>query len=190
LRVLWLLEELELPHELITVPYTTPAREFFTQQTPLGKIPTIEDGEVVMCESGAIIEYLLERYGDGRLEPARGDPARARYLQWLHFAESTAYPPLGILVWLTRYRDDAAQHIALLEDVRHRAASGLGFLESSLGEGPWLLGELFSAADIMMGFTLLAARSLGVLDERYPQLREYLARLETRPALRRALRDG
>lgn len=187
LRVLWLLEELELPFELVTVPFTAPAREFFSQQTPLGKIPTLEDEGVLMCESGAILQYLLERYGNGRLEPARGDPARAAYLQWLHFAEATAYQPLGILVWLTRYRDDATDHIALLDDVRHRAAAGLGFIERAIGNGPWLLGATFSAADVMMGFTLMAARLLGVLDERYPGLCDYLERLEARPALQRAL---
>lgn len=187
LRVLWLLEELELPFELVTVPFTAPAREFFSQQTPFGKIPTLEDDDVVMCESGAILQYVLERYGQGRLEPAAGDPLRAAYLQWLHFAEATAYQPIGILVWLTRYRDDASDHIALLDDVRHRAAAGLAFVERAIGDGPWLLGTAFSAADVMMGFTLLAARLLGVLDERYPRLAGYLARLENRPALQRAL---
>jgi glutathione S-transferase len=189
LRVLWLLEELELPFELVTVPFTAPARDFFSQQTPLGKIPTLEDEDegVVMCESGAILQYILERHGNGRLEPAHGDPARAAYLQWLHFAEATAYPPIGILVWLTRYRDDASEHVALFDDVRHRAASGLGFVERAIGDGPWLLGDAFTAADVMMGFTLLAARLLGLLDERYPRLHGYLARLEARPALQRAL---
>lgn len=186
-RVLWLLEELELPYELVTVPFTAPARDFFSQQTPLGKIPTLEDGAVVMCESGAIIEYILERYGEGRLAPAVGHPDRAAFLQWLHFAESTAYPPLGNLVWLTRYRDDVDKHIALLEDIRHRAASGLDFLESGLDERPYLVGADFTAADVMMGFTLLAARFLGMLDERYPRLSAYLDRLESRPALQRAL---
>lgn len=187
LRILWLLEELELPFELVSVPFAAPAREFFAQQTPLGKIPTIEDDGIVMCESGAIVQYVLERHGNGRLEPAVGEPGRAAYLQWLHFAEATAYQPIGILAWLTRYRDDAADHIALLDDVRHRAAAGLAFLEEAIGEGPWLLGERFTAADVMMGFTLLAARMLGVLDERYPQLVRYLDRLQGRPALQRAL---
>ena len=186
-RVLWLLEELELPFELVTVPFKTPSSDFFAQETPLGKIPTLEDGAVVLCESGAIVEYILERYGDNRLAPAIGAPERGRYLQWLHFAEGTAYLPLGVLVWLTRYRDDAEKHISLLEDLRHRAACGMAFIEEHFGEGPWLLGEQFSAADVMTGFTLTAARNLGVLDERYPALMDYFSRIEARPAYQRAM---
>lgn len=186
-RVLWLLEELALPVELVTVPFKAPSSEFFVQETPLGKIPTLEDEGTVLCESGAIVEYLLERYGEGRLAPEVSSPLRARYLQWLHFAEGTAYLPLGVMVWLTRYRDDAEKHVSLLEDLRHRAAGGMAFLEQHLGEGPWLLGDDFSAADVMTGFTLTAARNLGVLDDRYPGLMAYIARLEARPAYQRAV---
>jgi len=145
-----------------------------------------EDGEVVMCESGAIVEYILERYGAGRLAPPIGSPARAAFLQWLHFAESTAFPPLGIIVWLTRYRGDAEQQAALLEDARTRAEAGLDFLQRGLGSKRFLLGDGFSAADVMMGFTLAAARALGVLDDRHPVLNEYLARLQARPAFQKA----
>ena len=186
-RVLWLLEELELPYELERVEFLPPAKSFFAQRTPLSKLPTIEDGKVVMCESGAILEYILERYGDGRLAPPIGAPERATFLQWLHFAESTAFPPLGIVVWLTQYRDDAAQHETIIEDARGRAAMGLEFLERELGDNSYLLGDDFSAADIMMGFTLVAAQLLGVLDERHPRLGNYVARLGARPAFQRAL---
>jgi len=186
-RILWLLEELELDYEVARTDFRPPAEQFFAQSTPLGKFPTLQDGEVLMCESGAIVEYLLERYGNGRLAPPVGSPARAAYLQWLHFAESTAFPPLGILVWLTRYRDDATEHLTLIEDTRTRAASGFEFLERELGDKRYLLGDEFSAADIMMGFTLIAARTLGVLDQHYPGLQRYLGRLEARPALQKAL---
>ncbi len=189
-RILWLLEELGLPYELERVDFLPPAKRFFAQQTPLGKLPTIEDGDVVMCESGAIVEYILERYGEGRLAPPVASRERAAFLQWLHFAESTAFPPLGILVWLGRYRDDAAEHPALVEDARARAAMGLDFLEGELGEGPYLIGEEFSAADVMMGFTLVAARMLGVLDDRHPRLNDYVARLQARPALQKAMAVG
>jgi len=186
-RILWLLEELGLPYELESVEFLPTTDTFFQQKTPTGKLPTIEDGAVVMCESGAIVEYILERYGQGRLAPAIGTPERARFLQWLHYAESTAFPPLGIVVWLTRYREAAAADDALLADARKRAASGLGFLERELGQGPYLLGEAFSAADVMMGFTLMAARLLGVLDSRFPGLGAYLDRLQQRPALKKVL---
>lgn len=186
-RILWLLEELGLRYELGSVTFRPPATQFFAQQTPLGKLPTLEDGGVVMCESGAIIEYILERYGNGRLAPPPGSPDRAAFLQWLHFAESTAFPPLGIIVWLTLYRQDQERQMALVEDARARAAMRFDFLESQLGDDPYLVGAQFSAADIMMGFTLVAARLLSVLDKRYPKLLAYLERLEARPAFQRAV---
>jgi glutathione S-transferase len=186
-RILWLLEELALPYTLERVDFQPPVSRFFAQRTPTGKLPTIEDGDVVMCESGAIVEYVLERYGRGRLAPPVGSPDRARFLQWIHFAESTAFPPLGVLVWLTRYRKDAASHSALVEDARVRAATGLDFLERELGQNAYLVGDQFTAADVMMGFTLVAARLLGVLGDRHPTLNAYLARLEKRPAFQKAI---
>jgi glutathione S-transferase len=139
-----------------------------------------------MCESGAIVEYILERYGNGRLAPPVGSPMRGEFLQWLHFAESTAFPPLGILVWLTLYRNDGEKSREIVEDARARAAMGLEFLERALGDKTYLLGDEFSAADIMMGFTLVAAQFLGVLDERFPRLGAYAARLQARPAFQKA----
>ncbi len=185
-RILWLLEEMGVPYELERVDFLPPAKNFFAQQTPLGKLPTIEDGDVVMCESGAIVEYILERYDDGRFAPPVGSPERAAFLQWLHFAESTAFPPLGIVVWLTLYRDDADQHQTIVDEARARASMSFAFLEREIGEKTYLLGDDFSAADIMFGFTLGAARMLGILDDRYPKTSAYLARLEERPAFQKA----
>lgn len=185
-RIVWLLEELGLPYELERVAFVPPAKQFFNQATPLQKLPTLEDGDVLMCESGAIVEYILERYGEGRLAPAIGSPARARFLQWVHFAESTAFPPVGIVVWLSLYRDDASEHPELLADARRRATSGLDFLVEQLASDAYLLGDEFSAADIMMGFTLEAAQLLGLLGDAYPALDAYLARLRERPAFQKA----
>src|SRR5262245_31508468 len=103
-RIRWLLEELGLPHELRRVPFTPPTGRWFSQATPSGKFPVLEDGEVTMFESGAILEYVLERYGEGRLAPPVGSPRRAEFLQWAHFAEATAFAPLGIIVWHTFYK--------------------------------------------------------------------------------------
>jgi glutathione S-transferase len=185
-RILWLLEELELPYELVRGEFIPPATRFFAQDTPTGKFPTLEDGNIVMCESGAIVEYILERYGEGRLAPRVGSPDRAAFLQWLHYAEATAFPPVGIVVWLSRYREGADGE-SLLADARERAASGFDYLEKELGEKTWLLGDAFTAADIMMGFTLIAARAVAVLDERHPRLLAYLSRLLERPALQKVV---
>lgn len=186
-RIVWLLEELGLPYELERVDFQTTANAFFTQKTPSGKIPVLEDDGVVMSESGAIVEFLLERYGEGRLAPAPGTPERARYLQWLHFAESTAYPPVGIVVWLVVYRGEAESQAELVADARARARSGFDHLEAELGDGPWLLGEDFTAADVMMGFTVAAARLLAVIDDAsHPRIAAYFGRLAARPAFAKA----
>jgi len=189
-RILWLLEELGLPYELERGEFAPPSTTFFQQKTPLGKYPTIEDGDVVMCESGAIVEYILERYGEGRLAPAIGTPERGAYLQWLHFAESTAFPPLGIVVWLSRYRDDAADNADILTDARARAEVGFDFLQRELGEKTYLLGEEFTAADVMMGFTLAAATVVELLDDRHQPLKAYLGRLMSRPAFLATMAAG
>jgi len=183
-RILWLLEELGLPYELVRGEFVPPATQFFNQATPTGKYPTIEDGDVVMFESGAIVEYILERYGEGRLAPPAGSPDRAAFLQWLHFAESTAFPPVGIVVWLSRYREGSDGE-ALLADALERARSSFDYLEKQVGDKPFLVGEEFSAADIMMGFTLLAAQAVGALDDRHPKMQAYLQRLLERPALQK-----
>jgi len=186
-RVLWLLEELGIPYQLERVAFQPPATRFHVQATPTGKFPTIQDGDVVMAESGAIVEYLLERYGEGRLAPSIGSPERAAFLQWLHYAESTAFPPLGIVVWLSAYRSGEADDPELLADARARAAASFDRLEGELQGREYLLPSGFSAADIMMGFTVVAGRLLGIWGEEHPALGAYTARLTERPAYQKAL---
>ncbi len=185
-RIVWLLEELSLPYELERVEFRPTTDRFFQQATPTGKLPTLEDGNIVMCESGAITEYVVETYGDGRLSPALGTAERAAYLQWIHFAESTAFPPIGVLVWLTLYRDRPEDLGRFIKDVEARVANGLYYLETALDGRTFLLGEAFTAADVMMGFTVNVAGMLGQLDDRYPNLTAYLGRLQDRPAFQKA----
>ncbi len=185
-RILWLLEELKLSYELEKHEFIPTGSKFFVQKTPHQKFPTIEDGPVVMSESGAIVEYLLEKYGKGRLAPPPGTPARARYLQWLHFSESTAFTPIGVLAWLTVYRSDAADHPDLIADGRSRAASAMAVVEKELSANDYLGGNEFTAADIMMGFTLVAAQMLGAIDQSYPNIAAYIERLSARPAFQKA----
>lgn len=188
-RIVWLLEEMGQPYALERVTFKATTDRFFIQDTPTGKIPTLTDGDVVMSESGAIVEFLLERYGAAGnvdLAPAAGTAARARYLQWLHYAESTAFAPLGVVIWLTRYRQDAAEHPVLVEDAQARARRAFEHLAEAFGSGPYLVGEQFTAADIMMGFTLFAAATLNALEDQ-PLLEEYLSRITARPAFARTL---
>jgi len=188
-RIRWLLEELGLPHRLERVAFAPPTGGFFSQATPLGKFPVLVDGAVTIFESGAIVEYVLERYGEGRLAPPIGAPLRGAFLQWLHFAEATAFPPLGTIVWHTFYKGDAERLASVVEDARSRSRTTLGVVDRALAGKDYLLGAEFSAADVMMGFTLEAAKALGVLGARFPNLVAYVGRLEARPAFQRATAD-
>lgn len=183
-RVLWLLEELALPYELEVLPpigTTTP----FSQATPTGKIPTLEDDTLVMFESIAIMEYVLDRYGDGRLAPERGSPAWGLLLQWLHYAEATAFPPLGYIARHTLALAEADRIAASAAENRALAARVLGVPEGVLAASDYLLGDEFTVADIAMGYTVGTAKLLGVL-EGFPNLEAYFGRLARRPAFQRA----
>ncbi len=186
-RVLWLLEELKLPVKLKMVEFKPTSDQFFIQDTPTGKIPTLQDGETIICESGAIVQYILDRYPNHDLEPLKSDANRGLYLQWFHYAESSAFGPLGNIVWLTQYRTDYMAQTDLIADAGLRARTALTFIESRFGENQYLIGDKLTAADIMMGFTLLAASTLGVLSGDYPKLSVYLERLNARPAFRTTL---
>jgi glutathione S-transferase len=188
-RIRWLLEELGLPYALRRVAFTPPSEGgFFSQATPGGKFPVLEDGDVTLGESGAIVQYVLERYGRGRLEPPIASPLRAPFLYWLHFAESTAFAPIGVLVWHTLYKHDADRLPTVIDDARSRARTTLAVVERGVAGRDRLLGADFSAADAMLGFTLAAADAFGLLAD-FPALRGYFARLQARPAFRRATAD-
>jgi glutathione S-transferase len=185
-RIYWLLEELGLPYELQVVEFTPPAGKTFAQQTPFGKLPALRDGDLEMFESGAILEYLLERYGQGRLAPAPGTAERGPFFQWIHFAEATAFPPLGNMAWHTMFRRDADTMPNAMADYRTWAVGALDVLEHALAGKSYLLGAEFSGADIMMGYTVQVAKWFGMLGDAYPNLNAYLTRLQARPAFQKA----
>ena len=189
-RIVWLLEELGLRYEVEPVAFTPPAVPF-SQPTPSGKVPVLVDGDLTMFESGAILEYVLERYGEGRLAPPPGTPARGTFLQWVHFAEATAAPPIGDVVRQMLFRTEAERVPGVLEEARERARVTFAVVERALAGRDYLLGREFSAADVMMGYTLAVARLVGVLDPAtQPNLAAYFARLEERPAFRKAFAGG
>lgn len=183
IRVAWLLEELEQEYELIPGEFQPTPEKFFIQNTPTGKFPTIEHDGLVLMESGAIIEYLCEVFQTDLIPPP-GTRAKAEVLKWIHYADATAFAPLGIVIWLSLYRNDADQHPELITAARSRATSGLKSVEERLQQHDWLSDD-FSAADIMMGFTVLAANLLGLVEAGSP-INGYIERLTTRPALQRA----
>lgn len=188
-RIYWLLEELGIPFELVPIEFNPAALKSpeYLKVNPLGKVPSIQDGSLTMIESGAIVEYILEKYGKGRLAPAPGSAARPAFLQWVHFAEATAMPPLALIAQHTLFKPEAERLPAVVADARNNAAAVLGVLEQNLAGKQYLLGNEFSAADIMMGYALLLMKWFGVLSDQYPNATNYLARLERRPALQKAL---
>lgn len=183
-RILWLLEELALPYRVETYARDATGRapEAYRRIHALGKSPVIRDGDVVLAESGAIVEYLLERHGGGRLAPSRRDELRPRFLFWLHFAEGTAmaFFVTGVVLGLT---SDGGGPIG--QAFQSEIQRILGYVADELGDGPWLLGEEFTAADVMMGYVVDVAEKRGGLAE-HPRLRAYVERLRERPAFVRA----
>lgn len=202
-RVLWLLEELALPYEVKRYardPKTMLAPPALAQVHPLGKSPVLTDGDIAVAESGAIVEYLVERAG-GRLQPAAGTAERRRWTYWLHFAEGTAMPPLLLKLVFDKVRGANVPFFIrpVLKAVADQVAKGFitpnlerqfAFMEAELARRDWFAGDAFSAADIQMSFPLEAAQARGGLDGRYPKLQAWLQRIHARPAYARALERG
>ncbi|HYD94798.1 MAG TPA: glutathione S-transferase [Noviherbaspirillum sp.] len=203
-RVLWLLEELGLEYDVKRYerdPKTMLAPPALREVHPLGKSPVITDDGLTLAESGAIIEYLVERYGEGRLSPAAGTPERLRYTYWMHYAEGSAMPPLllklvfdriehGPLPFLVKPVAKAIAQRAKKSFVLPQIERHLDYLESELGKQKWFAGRAFSAADIQMSFPLEAAAARGGLDAKRPRLMDFLERIHKRPAYKRALERG
>ena len=171
------------------------------QVHPLGKSPVITDGAITVAESGAIIEYLVSKYGNGRLLPADGTAERLRYTYWLHYAEGSAmFPLLMTLVFNFMPRQPMPFFIRpLVRSIAAKVKSSfiepqlqlhLGFMEAELGKAEWFAGSQFTAADIQMSFPLEAAATRGGLDGQYPRLSAFLKRIHAMPAYQRALEKG
>jgi glutathione S-transferase len=203
-RVLWLLEELGLPYDVKRYardPKTQLAPPELSQVHPLGKSPVITDGEVTVAESGAIVEYLVDTYGAGRLKPAAGTAEHRRYVYWLHFAEGSAMPPLLMKLVFDKVRGAKVPFFVkpVVKGVADQVTRAyiapnlqrlFAFMEAELNARPWFAGDEFSAADIQMSFPLEAAQARAGLDAGYPKLLAWLAGIHARPAYQRALARG
>jgi glutathione S-transferase len=189
-RVVWLLEELGVPYRVER--YQRDARTNLAPPElrsihPLGKAPVVEDGGQVLAESGAILETLVERHGGGRLAPPRGTPEHVRYLHWIHFAEGTLMLHLVARLYLARAGEAATPLLARVEGM---IGNELDLVEAELGRSPHLAGAEFSAADVQMIFPLEFAVFANLAGERHGRVREYVARMQARPAYRRAIQTG
>ncbi len=201
-RILWLLEELGLPYDVRRYardPKTRLAPPELLAVHPLGKSPVISDDGRVVAETGAIVEYLIARRGEGRLRPAEGADERLAYTYWLHFAEGSAMPPATMKLVFGMLPERVpflirpiARMLGKSVDEQYLAptiARQLQFIAESLSHSPWFAGPDFTAADIMMSFPLeaTAARS-GMTD--FPRIAAWLETIHHRPAYRRALERG
>ena len=201
-RVLWLLEELGLPYEIKHYQRdakTSLAPPELKRVHPLGKSPVITDGALTVAESGAILEYLVDRYGQGRLKPT-DEQDQLHYRYFMHFAEGSAMPPLVMKLVFSKIKrapmpffvKPIAKGIAdkvLGGFVQPNIDAQLKFLEGELSTRPWFAGTAFSAADVQMSFPIEAAAARGGF-EAYPKLKDFLARIHARPAYKQALERG
>jgi len=203
-RVLWLLEELGVPYEVKR--YQRDAKTMLAPPEllavhPLGKSPVIVDGTLTVAESGAVIDYLVDRYGGGRLMPAAGTPERLSYTYWLHYAEGSAMPPLLLKLVFDRIANGrapwpisaVARHIAGTVQnsfIGPQLKRHFDYMEAALGAHTWFAGGEFTAADVQMSFPLEAASSRAGLNASRPRLTAFLDRIHARDAYKRALERG
>jgi glutathione S-transferase len=202
-RVLWLLEELGLDYEVRRYerdPGTMLAPPELKAIHPLGKSPVLDDGDVRVAETGAIIEYLLDTHGAGRLRPDNGSPERRRFTYWLHYAEGSAMPPLLLKLVFNQLPKRAPGLVKPIVNGVVKAANK-GFIDpqlkthadywnSELGRDGWFAGPDFSAADIMMSFPLEAAATRMAVTKGRPNIDNFLKRIHARPAWQAALKRG
>ena len=201
-RVLWLLEELGIAYELVRYqrdPQTLLAPPSLRAVHPLGKSPVIVDNGITVAESGAIVEYLVEKYGQGRgLKPVDGSPEKLRYTYWLHYAEGSAMPPLLLSLVFARLPKAPMPFFVkpIVRGIADKVRSGyvapqiklhLDYMESELGNSRWFAGSTFTAADIQMSYPIEAASLRAGLDASRPNLWGWLQRIHARPAYQRAL---
>jgi glutathione S-transferase len=191
-RIVWLCEELEIPYELKR--YTRDAQTMLAPPDykalhPIGAAPVITDGDVALAESGAVVEYVIATYGQGRLALRAGDPDFAQFLYWFHFANGTLQANMGRLMILNRLK--LADDNPLLLATKARLDRAFDLVDARTREAQYLAGSAFTSADIMNGFSLTTMRYFQPYDlARCPNVVKYLARISARPAYQRAMNKG
>ena len=201
-RVLWLLEELGVEYDVVRYQRQSDMRAPAELRAihPLGKSPVVIDGGNTIAETGAIVEYILDSYGNGRLIPPAKTPERLRFTYWLHYAEGSAMPPLLLKLLFTLMPKRAPALLRpLVRKVSNQVLTALvnpqlkqhmAFWESELGRSLWFAGDEFSAADIQMSFPLEAAAARGGLEQGHPRAMAFLDRIHAQAAYQRALDRG
>ena len=188
-RIVWLCEELEIPYELKR--YARDAKTMLAPPDykalhPIGTAPVMTDGDVVLAESGAVVEYIIAKYGDGRLTLRADDPDFAQFLYWFHFANGTLQANMGRLMLLNRLK--LASDNPILAATKARVDLAFDGVDARTRVADYLAGHAFTSADIMIGFSLTTMRYFQPYDlARCPNIVRYLARIGARPAYRRAM---
>jgi glutathione S-transferase len=188
-RILWLLEELGAPYEIKFYQRDAATRlapPELKMAHPLGKSPVITDGSQTIAESGAIVDYIVRKYGDGRLAVAAGSPEFETYNEWLHYAEGSAMLPLMLNMYVMRLGDAGAP---LHPRIADEMANHLGYVDASLKGRDWLMGKALTGADIQMSFVGEVMRAFGQSDK-YPNIKRWVEAFQARPAYQTALDKG
>ncbi|NBR78584.1 MAG: glutathione S-transferase family protein [Alphaproteobacteria bacterium] len=191
-RTLWLLEELGLPYELNKMDFHPRdlKSDEHRNRHPLGRVPVLEDGDISIFESGAIADYILERHKNGGLKPAADAPNFPAYLQWFHYCEGMVMPPINTIVVQTILLPPERRDETVLGQAQRLLAKAVEPVEDDMLGKEYLAGD-FTAADTMLGHSLLMAERMQIVNDSHPNLKAYTARLKARPALQKAFEfDG
>ena len=187
-RIVWLLEELGLPYALNRMDFHPRdlKSDAHRARHPLGRVPVLEDRDVSIFESGAIIEYVLERHKNGGLKPAVDAPEYPDYLQWFHYCEGMVMPPINIIVVNTLLLPPDRQDQNALAQAKRLLAKALAPVNDALAGKDYLVGN-FSAADIMLGHACFMSNRIGSVSDEMTHLKAYVSRIEQRPAFQKAI---
>lgn len=182
-RIVWLLEELGLDYELNAMAFHPKdlKSDEHRARHPLGRIPVLEDGDVMIYESGAIVEYIIARYTDGALKPGVESVLFPQYLQWFHYCEGMVMPPVNTIIVQTLLLPPERQSKEVLEQAQRLLSKAVAPVNENLQGKDYLIGD-FSAADIMLGHACFMSNRLGCVPDDMVHLKAYVERLQTRPA--------
>ena len=190
-RVVWLLEELGLEYEVNIMPFTKEGLKSPEHRSrhALGRVPVLEDGEISIFESGAIIDYVLERHKNGGLKPSSDSSEFPFYLQWYHYCEGMVMPPMNQIVVQTILLPPDRRDETVLNQAKSLLTKSLAPVNENLSDKDYLIGD-FSAADLMLGHSCFMANRLGCLSEEMQNIKDYVARINARPAFQKAINMG
>lgn len=190
-RVVWLLEELGLEYEVNIMPFTKEGLKSPEHRSrhALGRVPVLEDGDISIFESGAIIDYVLERHKNGGLKPNSDAPEFPFFLQWYHYCEGMVMPPMNQIVVQTILLPPDRRDEVVLNQAKNLLTKSLAPVNENLADKNYLIGD-FSAADLMLGHSCFMANRLGCVSDEMQNIKDYVARIANRPAFKKAITMG